>query len=85
MIDKEALKKQVKVLIHSLNTLDLKGEEKKLAELETLFFKLEKESGDFQEVYGQLVQLVHHYETILAMQKISPEVESIQEILDKMG
>lgn len=85
MLDKEALKKQVKTLIHSLNTLDLKGEEKKLAELEAMIFKLEKESGAFEEVYPQLIQLVHHYEAILAMQKISPEVESIQEILDKMG
>ena len=85
MVDKEVLKKQIKTLIHSLNTLDLKVEEKKLAELETLLVKLEQESADFEEFYGRLTQLLHHYETVLAIQKISPEVQSIQEILDKMG
>ena len=85
MVDKEALKKQIKTLIHSLNTFDLKSEEKKLAELQMLLVKLEQESGDFEEFYGQLTQLVHHYEAVLAIQKISPEVQSIQEILDKLG
>lgn len=86
MIHQEALKRQIKKLIIAVNSLDLKEEEKKLFELEALLVQLDLEdSGSMASIQEKIQMLVKHYETVLAIQKIAPEIQSIQEILDKMG
>jgi hypothetical protein len=86
MVKKELLKRQIKKLIIAVNALDLKEEEKKLFELEALLIQLEQEETESMHLIQQKMQeLVKHYENVLAIQKIAPEIQSIQEILDKMG
>jgi hypothetical protein len=83
-VNKEALKKKVKMLIEAVNRFDLPEEEKRLSELEVLLKRLESQDYD-DDLDATLKLVIHHYEKILPLQKLGQHTKFIQEYLDKNG
>ena len=81
----ERVKTQIIKLIKAINRADFDEEMKNLAALEKLLVDLESGSISMQETIDKLKHLVHHYEKMIDLQRIEPEIKDIQEFLDKNG
>jgi cell fate (sporulation/competence/biofilm development) regulator YmcA (YheA/YmcA/DUF963 family) len=82
---KEKLRRKLYELLEAIDRLDVDAEEKKISELQSLIIQMDKTESLTFELKTRVKHLLHHYEKIAALQKMSSEIADLQEFIDKNG
>ena len=81
----DRLREVVVKLMQAINRADFDDEIKKLSALEKLLIEIDSGTQSIDENIEKLKHLVHHYERMIDLQMIEPEIKDVQEFIDKNG